>query len=275
MTGPQGETGAQGPAGANGREIVLRANEACATLTCTSATPCNCVQWAYDEEDPNDMTWADLMTMESLQGPQGIQGQPGTNGTNGTNGREIELRVKAVGPSNLYCGVDSNNAPLAATDGDACLQWRYTSGNDQSYHDLINLTTMTGGGNGGRSMQVQQCSEAPAGKRAGHSDGTCLAELDNDNDWANVARIDFGALAYKNTVDTADIEDDAVTTAKIANGTILEEDLNADLQKILTALKKGQTNGEFAVFSYDPEYVDQDDPNNKWSWKKVETGTGN
>lgn len=85
---------------------------------------------------------------QGVKGEPGAQGLPGARGADGADGRSVELRR-------------SNNM----------LQWRYTSGTDMEWKDILDLSTMQGArGNDGREIEVRNNGAAIVWRYAGESD---------------------------------------------------------------------------------------------------------
>ncbi len=106
--GYKGDSGAQGVAGVDGREVEFQTTE-------------THIQWRYKTEDNSD-TWKNLVALSELKGEDGQNGSNGTNGTNGVDGREVEFQTT-----------------------DTHIQWRYkTADNSDEWKDLVELSTLKG-----------------------------------------------------------------------------------------------------------------------------------
>lgn len=107
--GPSGAQGIQGPAGTNGvdgREVELQSNG-------------TYIQWRY----VGDVSWTNIVTLSSLQGPQGIQGIQGIQGVQGIQGETGATGATgATGPAgvsgssvNVVCDFGSSFTDKAQT----------------------------------------------------------------------------------------------------------------------------------------------------------------
>ncbi|MBO4494436.1 MAG: collagen-like protein [Clostridiales bacterium] len=85
---------------------------------------------------------------QGVKGEPGAQGLPGARGADGADGRSVELRRS-----------------------NTMLQWRYTSGTDMEWKDILDLSTMQGArGNDGREIEVRNNGAAIVWRYAGESD---------------------------------------------------------------------------------------------------------
>ena len=113
-------TGAKGDAGADAKQIELRQSEDGLT-----------VEWRYTSGD--DTGWKPLLTLKN--------GVDGVNGKDGKDGRDVQLTVRPYQPAVTE---DPENNITAAPERKADIAWRYTSGEDQTWHHMVYMDELKG-----------------------------------------------------------------------------------------------------------------------------------
>lgn len=104
IQGPQGEPGADGAAGANGKKLLIQNNSTAEYL-----------QYKYE----GDAVWTNLISYVALKGPKGDKGNPGATGADGADGD-----------------------PIVIQKTETHVQWKY--GSEVNWTNLIPLTNITG-----------------------------------------------------------------------------------------------------------------------------------
>ena len=180
------------------------------------------IQWRY----VGDATWINLVALADITGPAGEAGADGTNGADGANGadgsdgRGITSIVRTSGTG---AAGTTDTYTITFTDSTTATFTVYNGANGEGAGDMTEAIWATGGainvakgGTGSTTGDTAALKTAftAAGTRANISTGETHATL-----FGKIAKwfADLGALAFKATVGTTDIDNSAITSAKLAN----------------------------------------------------------
>ncbi len=108
----------------------------------------------YKDADGNWINMVSKKELSGTNGAQGIKGEPGAQGLPGARGEK---------------GQDGRSVELRRYNG--MLQWRYTSGTDLEWKDLVELDSLNGtNGRDGREIEVRNNGSALVWRYAGEGD---------------------------------------------------------------------------------------------------------
>lgn len=176
------------------------------------------IQWKYDDVSG---AWQDLVALADLQGPQGIQGQKGDKGDTGDAANLTDYSTTAE-----ILTLIQNAINLSST----------------------NYATVAQGGKADTAVQPEDLTAYATKTEVTNAVNNAITNVNVElTDYTKTD--DLGALALKNTVATADINDANVTKAKLA------ADVQTSLGLADTALQPGDAPDVSGAPSDGSDYV--------------------
>ncbi|MBR5417128.1 MAG: collagen-like protein [Clostridiales bacterium] len=179
--GPQGPQGIQGPkgdTGADGRDVEIKNNNGVlqwryvgsddwktllqvSTLQGTDGRPVEfgviggTISWRYRGD--SEASWHSIVSIASLKGADGPTGTPGEQGPKGDpgkavvverNGDLIQWRYEGETDLTTIATVTeltgNNGKDILLSTSTTHIVWKYTSGDDQEWHNLVEIAAITG-----------------------------------------------------------------------------------------------------------------------------------